>query len=127
MLSKYRVDSALPAQDLERAKAFYKNLGMSPERETENDAWYECAGGTGFLVFMSTGQSRGDFTQLGFNVDDVEAVVRELMGRGVEFEHYDFPGFKTDENGIMTFEGGARNAWFKDSEGNLLSLAEIPT
>lgn len=128
MLSKYRVACALPAKDLERAKDFYKTkLGMSPDRETEADAWYECAEGTGFLVFISTGQSRGEFTQLGFEVDDVETVVQELKERGVEFEQYDFPGFKTDANGIVTTEDGQRGAWFKDTEGNLLSLGQNPT
>jgi hypothetical protein len=48
--------------------------------------------------------------------------VRELKARGVEFEEYDMPGMKT-ENGIAT-GGGARAAWFRDSEGNILALVQ---
>ena len=124
MLSSKRVATALPAQDLERAKGWYKEkLDLSPTQEDPSGVWYECADGTGFFVFMSSGQSRGEFTQMGFEVDDVDAEVRELRERGVEFEQYDFPGLKTDENGVADIEG-ERGAWFKDSEGNLLSLGQ---
>jgi hypothetical protein len=56
-----------------------------------------------------------------WDVKDVEAEVAELKRRGVVFEHYDFPG--TDANGITTAEG-ARAAWFKDSEGNIMAIIQ---
>ena len=122
MLSDRPVLPALPAQDIERAKTFYKEkLDMSPTRESEGDLFYECGDGTGFLVFLSSGSSRGDFTQMGWDVHDLDETVRDLTARGVTFEQYDFPGLKTDEAGIADL-GGDRNAWFKDSEGNLISL-----
>lgn len=55
-------------------------------------------------------------------VDDVAAEVRELKARGVVFEEYDFPGVKM-ENSIAS-AGGAKTAWFKDSEGNILAISQ---
>jgi hypothetical protein len=55
-------------------------------------------------------------------VDDVEAEVAELKSRGVVFEEYDMPGIKT-VNGIAT-GGGAKTAWFKDTEGNILAVSQ---
>lgn len=124
MLSEKRVATALPAQDLKRAKAFYKEkLDLSPTNEDPSGVYYECGEGTGFFVFLSTGRSRGDFTQMGFEVDQIESAVKELKDRGVVFERYDFPGLTTNEDGIADIEG-ERAAWLKDSEGNLISLAE---
>ncbi len=60
-------------------------------------------------------------SQLFWEVNDIEAEVAELKGRGVVFEKYDLPG--TDANGITT-AGGARAAWFKDSEGNILAIIQ---
>jgi hypothetical protein len=59
---------------------------------------------------------------LGWDVDDVEAAVAELRGRGVVFEEYDLPGFKTVD-GIAEI-AGEKGAWFKDSEGNLLAIGQ---
>ena len=60
------------------------------------------------------------FTVLGWHVDDLAAAVSALSADGVKFERYDF--MQPDDQGIVTFEGGARVAWFKDPDGNLLSL-----
>ena len=57
-----------------------------------------------------------------WSVDDVAAEVAELKARGVAFEEYDFPGLKT-ENSIAT-GGGAKTAWFKDTEGNILAISQ---
>ena len=124
MLSDKRVATALPAQYLERAKLFYKEkLDLSPVQERPDGIFYECGEKTGFFVFQSSGQSRAEFTQMGFEVDDIDATVREMRERGVVFEQYDYEWLKTDENGIAEIEG-ERGAWFKDSEGNLLSVGE---
>ena len=125
MLSKARVGTALPAKDMERARAFYKEkLDLSPTREDSDGLFYECGGGTGFFLFTSSGESRGDFTQLGFEVDDVRKEVAELKEHGVEFEHYDMPGLKTDDDGIATI-GDTMAAWFKDSEGNMIAVNQM--
>lgn len=114
--------ATIPAQDLDRARAFYADkLGLKPETESPEGLRYRC--GTGqFLLFASSGQASGSHTQLGFDVADIEAAVATLRENGVVFEEYDMPGFKT-ENGIAVTDG-EKGAWFKDSEGNLLAVAE---
>jgi catechol 2,3-dioxygenase-like lactoylglutathione lyase family enzyme len=65
-------------------------------------------------------------TLASWGVDDIERVVEELTKRGVTFEQYDEPGLKTDEKGIATFEGAAKVAYFRDPDGNTLSIAKKP-
>lgn len=124
MLSDARVAAALPCQDFERAKAWYREkLGFSPSEEDPGGAYYACAEGTSFFLFSSSGKPSGDHTQVAFEVKDVAAEVAELKKAGVTFEQYDFPGLKTDENGLATIEDEqSEAAWFKDSEGNLIAL-----
>ena len=130
MLREARVAGRLPAQDLDRAKAFYaQKLGLEPVEEREGGLRYVCAGGE-FALFESAGAASGDHTQMGWEVDDIEATVRELRARGVMFEEYDFPGLRTVE-AIAEIEGnypskgsGERGAWFRDSEGNLLGIGQ---
>jgi catechol 2,3-dioxygenase-like lactoylglutathione lyase family enzyme len=57
-------------------------------------------------------------------VDDIEAVVEELGAKGVQFEQYDEGGIVTNEKGIATFEGEAKVAYFRDPDGNTLSIAQ---
>jgi catechol 2,3-dioxygenase-like lactoylglutathione lyase family enzyme len=130
MLKKGRVAARLPAQDLERARAFYaEKLGLEPAEEREGGLRYVCANGE-FALFESTGSAPGDHTQMGWEVDDIEATVSELRSRGVVFEEYDLPGLKTID-GIAEIEGqypskgsGERGAWLRDSEGNMLGIGE---
>ncbi|MGW5973346.1 VOC family protein [Streptomyces sp. NPDC055186] len=132
LLAQGRVATRLPAQDLERARRFYsEKLGLEPVDERPGGLLYRC-GGTEFAVFRSAGASSGAFTQMGWQVDDIEAVVAELRRRGVVFEVVDLPGFRTAEDGIAEIEGnypskgarGERAVWFRDSEGNLLGIGE---
>lgn len=112
----------LPAQDTERARRFYaEKLGLRPFGERNNHLYYD-VGGVRFVVFPSSGTPSGTHDQLGLVVDDLEGTLAELRSRGVAFE--DYPGLT--EAGVATF-GPMKAAWFKDSEGNLLSLAERPT
>jgi catechol 2,3-dioxygenase-like lactoylglutathione lyase family enzyme len=116
------VYATIPAKDLERAKSYYADkLGLKPGQERPDGLRYRCGNGS-FLLFESSGTASGDHTQLGWDVDDVEAMVGELRGRGVVFEEYDLPGFKT-VNGIAEI-AGEKGAWFKDSEGNLLAIGQ---
>jgi len=78
------------------------------------------------VVHKARATSSGDHTQVNFQVADVAAEVVELKGRGVVFEEYDTPGFKTVD-GIADLPNGARTAYFKDSEGNLIALVQRPT
>ena len=124
MLTDARVGTALPCQDLERAKAWYKeNLGLAPSQESPSGVTYECGGGTGFFLFPSSGEPSGTHTQMGLEVADVDAEVADLKSRGLKFEEYDFPGLKTVD-GIADIDG-ERAAWFKDSEGNLLAISTM--
>ena len=130
MLSKGKVASRLPAQDLGRARAFYaEKLGMEPVEEREGGLRYVCSQGE-FALFASAGAASGDHTQMAWEVDDLESTVRELRGRGVVFEDYDLPGLTTVD-GIADIEGnypskgrGERGAWFRDSEGNMLGIGQ---
>jgi predicted enzyme related to lactoylglutathione lyase len=121
MFNQSRVAAMLPAQDLERAKAFYRDkLGLTPTQEIGGGVLYQMAGGTGFSVFLSGGTSSGSFTQLYLEVPDVEQAVKDLKAKGVKFEEYDSPMLKT-VGGIADI-GGSKAAWVKDSEGNLIAL-----
>ncbi|HEX6468180.1 MAG TPA: VOC family protein [Streptosporangiaceae bacterium] len=131
MLSRSRVAARLPAQDLQRARAFYADkLGLEPIDERPGGLLYEC-GGCHFALFASAGAAAGTHTQMAWTVDDIDAVVAGLRARGVVFEEYDGPGLKTVD-GIAHVTGnypstGAvaeRGAWFRDSEGNLLAIGQ---
>ncbi|MEU3830282.1 VOC family protein [Streptomyces sp. SID486] len=132
VLAGARVATRLPARDLDRARRFYADmLGLRPVDERPGGLLYRCSG-VDFVVFRSTGASPGTFTQMAFEVDDIEAAVTELRRRGVVFEEIDVPGFRT-RDGIAEIEGnypsknarGERGAWFRDSEGNLLGIGEL--
>jgi catechol 2,3-dioxygenase-like lactoylglutathione lyase family enzyme len=121
MFNQSRVAAMLPAQDLERAKAFYREkLGLTPIQEDPGGVLYQMAGGTGFGVFRSGGTPSGTHTQLAIEVADVVQAVKDLRARGVKFEEYDGPMLKTVD-GVADF-GGSKAAWFKDSEGNVVGL-----
>ena len=130
MLGNAKVATRLPAQDLERARAFYsEKLGLEPAEERPGGLRYRVAGGE-FAIFQSGGAPSGEHTQMGFEVEDIDAAVAELRQRGVVFEEYDFPGLTT-VGGIADIEGnypskgtGERGAWFRDSEGNLLAVGQ---
>ena len=124
MIKQGRAAAMLPAQDLARAKAFYRDkLGLTPTQEDQDPrggVMYELSGGTGFAVFLSSGKASGTHTQLALEVPDVEAAVKDLRARGLKFEEYDSPGLKT-KDGIAEI-AGTKVAWFKDSEGNLIAI-----
>jgi catechol 2,3-dioxygenase-like lactoylglutathione lyase family enzyme len=125
MLSSARCQTALPASDLDRARRFYEEtLGFIPVDVQPGGVRYEAAEGGRFLVFPSSGRASGSHTQLGFQVGDIAAEVAELRTRGVVFETYDIPAFDP-QTMIATFPT-ARSAWFKDTEGNLIGLVELP-
>ncbi|MFD7923474.1 VOC family protein [Streptomyces sp. NPDC059740] len=130
-LSRGRVATRLPAQDLARARRFYsEKLGLEPFDERPGGLLYRC-GGTDFVLFQSTGSSQGTFTQMGWEVDDLAEVRSELLSRGVVFESVDTPGLRT-EDGVAEVAGnypskgsrGERASWFRDSEGNLLGIGQ---
>jgi catechol 2,3-dioxygenase-like lactoylglutathione lyase family enzyme len=118
-----KVSAVLCSTDLERSREFYEQkigLRLSPETIT-NHLLFECGDGTTLLVYGRSAQSKADHTQVRFWSGDVEADVRELSGRGVAFEDYDFPALKTVDH-VATTPGIGKSAWFKDPDGNTLAL-----
>jgi catechol 2,3-dioxygenase-like lactoylglutathione lyase family enzyme len=131
VLKRSRVATRLPAQDLNRARQFYaEKLGLEPDDERPGGLLYRCASGE-FTLFESAGAPSGTFTQIAWEVDDIEATVAALKQRGVVFEEVDLPGLKTVD-GIAEIAGnypskgatGERGAWFRDSEGNLHGVGQ---
>ncbi|UWZ84447.1 VOC family protein [Occallatibacter riparius] len=130
MLNESDVATRLPARDLNRARKFYSDkLGMEPIEQRPGGLRYR-SGNSFFVLFESSGEASGSHTQMGWEVDDIEATMAVLKARGVVFETYDLPGLKT-VNGIAEIAGnypsrgiGERGAWFKDSEGNLLGIGQ---
>lgn len=108
----------LPAQDLDRARRFYATaLDLEPFGASEGHLYYDVEG-TRFMIFASAGVPSGTHDQFGFVVDDLRARVIDLKAQGIKFETN---RMTTDD--IADF-GRVRAAWFKDSEGNLISLIE---
>ncbi|HEX6675861.1 MAG TPA: VOC family protein [Actinomycetes bacterium] len=131
MLASSGVATRLPAQNLERARAFYsEKLGLEPIEERPGGLRYRCASGE-FALFLTDGAPSGSHTQMAWEVGDIRAAVAQLKAHGVVFEHYDVPGLTTVD-GIAEVTGnypskggvGERAAWFKDSEGNLLAIGQ---
>jgi catechol 2,3-dioxygenase-like lactoylglutathione lyase family enzyme len=125
MLPGARYSAALPCSDLQRARRFYADkLGLEPADERPDRLFYEGPHGTEFLLFDSSGMPSGSHDQMRVSVADIDAEVRELKKRGVEFEEYDFAGFDK-ASGIGTV-GDHRAAWIRDSEGNHLVIVQLP-
>ncbi|TFD88772.1 VOC family protein [Cryobacterium lactosi] len=123
MLSQLEAAAVLPAKDLTRAKSFYKDkLGLEPAEEREGELRYRTPAGAAVLVYETENAGTAKNTALLWVTPDVQAEVARLRQAGVVFEEYDLPGLKT-EDGIAT-TGAERAAWFKDSEGNILCVAQ---
>ncbi|HEY6116748.1 MAG TPA: VOC family protein [Candidatus Dormibacteraeota bacterium] len=118
----YSSGPAIPAQDIKRAREFYEQkLGLTASDPGPDGSVTYRTGETRFIVFPSSGKASGTHTQMGLEVDDVKGAVAELKAKGVQFEDYDFDNFKT-EGSVLSMPDGGKVAWFKDSEGNLVSI-----
>ena len=127
-LGEYRVAAAVAVSDMDRARAFYEGkLGLSVGTDSGDNVAYRCGEGTVIHVYLSPDHAgKATATLAGWYVDDVESIVDELVFNGVAFERYDEVPITTDERGIATFDGGAKVAYFKDPDGNTLSIAQQP-
>ncbi len=124
MLKFKDAQAAIPAQDIKRARLFYEQkLGLVPGQVQPDGGVQYAAGNTHFLVFPSRGKASGDHTQMGLEVEDINAAVNELKSKGVKVEEYNYPDFKT-VNGIVDMGEMGKGAWMKDTEGNLISLLQ---
>jgi catechol 2,3-dioxygenase-like lactoylglutathione lyase family enzyme len=129
-LSGAHAVTKLPAQDLERARAFYRDkLGLEPVEERQGGLRYLC-GSTEFHLFSSSGAPSGASTQMAFEVEDLEASLADLRARGVTFERFEMPGFGHRGDVIAAPDNypskgtGELGTFFYDSEGNLIGLAQ---
>jgi len=125
MLGDYEVMVFVGTAQPERAKAFYGGvLGL----KLVEDAWwaivYEVGGRHLHIEKAREKFTPVPFTALGWKVPDIDATVRELGKRGVSFER--FQGLQQDEAGIWTTQEGGKVCWFKDPDGNLLSMTQFP-
>lgn len=125
-LSKYKVAAAIAVSDMDRAREFYEGkLGLSVGTGSGNNLAYRCGEGTMIHVYLSPDHAgRSTAILAGWYVDDLEGIVDELASRGVAFERYDERPIVTDEKSIATFDGGTRVAYFRDPDGNTLSIAQ---
>jgi predicted enzyme related to lactoylglutathione lyase len=123
MLQKSPMFAYLPVKDLARARQFYEQtLGLRPKREQSGGVVYEFAGATACFMYPTPNAGTSRASQAFWQVEDVEREVAELKKKGVVFEEYDVPGLQT-KDGIAT-GGGAKSAWFKDTEGNILAIVQ---
>ena len=123
MLQTSKMYAYIPAKDLTRARQFYEQkVGLKPAQEINGGVAYEFAGGTAAFLYPTPNGGTSKASQAFWDVKDVEAEVAELKKRGVKFEEYDMPGI-TMKNSIAT-GGGAKAAWFKDSEGNTMAVIQ---
>jgi predicted enzyme related to lactoylglutathione lyase len=123
MLQNSPLYAYIPAKDVSRARKFYEEkLGFKPGRQIEDGVVYDFGKGTSCFLYPTPNAGTSRASQAFWQVDDIEREVDELKKRGVQFEDYDLPGMKK-ENGIFT-GGGAKAAWFKDTEGNILAVIE---
>lgn len=123
MLEKSKAFSGFSVSDPQKAKEFYgRTLGLEVS-EANGLLKLHLAGGNTVLMYPKPNHAPATFTILNFPVDSVDQTVDELMGRGVRFEVYDEPTFKTDARGVFR-GGGPVIAWFKDPAGNILSILE---
>ena len=122
-LGSTQVTCMLPVKDLARARRFYEDglrlppLGARPDGKFV----YRC-GGTEIALFPKAEGTKAEHTALSFKVADIRAAIAELKGRGVVFDDYDLPGFRTVEHVCVL--GSEKAAWFRDPEGNILCLHE---
>ncbi len=121
------VYASLPAADLERARAWYEEkLGLTPNDSTGIGTLMYMIGDGGFMVYESEFAGTNKATAAGVAVKDFDAALDELRSRGVQFEDIDMGEGMATVDGVLTGPDGDRVAWFKDSEGNILGLAEDP-
>jgi len=122
MLANAPIRAYLPASNVPRARKFYEQqIGLKPKEEYGGGVIYECGGAEVFL-YPTPNAGTSKASQAYWSVADVEAEVTDLKSRGVKFEDYNMPGIKMT-NSIAT-AGGAKTAWFKDTEGNILAVSQ---
>ena len=123
MLSHSAVTTMLPVIDMMRARAFYEEcLGLEPGALRPDGKFVYQVGGGALALFPKPGGTKAEHTAISFQVPDIVASIEALKSRGVVFEDYDFPDFKSVNHVCVL--GSEKAAWFKDTEGTYLCLHE---
>ncbi len=123
MIAINKISAVLCSTDLQKSQEFYeKKLGLKLSSETiKNHLLCEFGNGTTLLVYGRANPNLSDHTQVRIWSSDIEADVKELEAKGISFEEYDLPTFKTSGH-IATSPGIGRSAWFKDPDGNTIAV-----
>jgi catechol 2,3-dioxygenase-like lactoylglutathione lyase family enzyme len=121
VLGSIDIVAFVPTKDFEKARAFYEGvLGL---RFVKNDGFAMVLDANGIMVRVAKAQfTPAPFTILGWQVPDIEKMVAGLQGKGVQFERFGF--FEQDALGIWIAPSGDKVAWFKDPDGNVLSVSQ---
>jgi|SRR6478735_12199368 predicted enzyme related to lactoylglutathione lyase len=123
MLQDSPMYAYIPARDLDRARQFYEGkLGLKAKEVMNGGVVYEFGQGTACFLYPTPNAGTSQASQAFWSVADVDREIQALKARGVVFEDYDMPGEKSAAGAITA--GGAKAAWFKDSEGNIMALIE---
>ena len=123
MLGKTDATPMIAVKDLDRARRFYEDtLGLAAREAMGGEVLEVTSGATVINVYRSDFAGTNKATALTFDVDDINSEVGELKEKGVFFEHYDMPGL--ERQGDVYVAKGMKTAWFKDPDGNILSLFE---
>jgi len=125
MFSRSKLQSIICTSRIDQAEIFYRGvLGLSLRSRSDGTLVFR-VGGSDLRVSPVPSTKASEHTVLGFSVSDVDSAVEFLRKREVALEC--FEGFTHNENGILTTPGGARVAWFRDPDGNLLSVVQYPS
>ena len=124
MLQNHPMYAYIPAKDLARARAFYEQkVGLKATQEIAGGVVYASAGGTACFLYATANAGTSKASQAFWQVDDVDREIEELRSRGVVFETYPDMPDERSRSGAVT-AGGAKAAWFRDSEGNTMALIQ---
>lgn len=121
MLGSVNIVAFVPTKDADKARAFYEGvLGL---RFVKDDGFAMVLDANGIMVRVARAEfTPAPFTILGWQVTDIEKVTTGLAAKGIAFERFGF--FEQDALGIWTAPTGDRVAWFKDPDGNMLSVSQ---
>ncbi len=123
MLGKADATAMIAVKDIDRARKFYEDtLGLETKDAMGGEVLTMTSGETKINVYRSEFAGTNQATALTFDVDDIAAEVRELKDKGVFFEQYNLPGL--ERQGDLYVAQGMKTTWFKDPDGNILSLLE---
>jgi len=121
MLKEHEAVATIAVKDTSAARKFYEGqLGLKPEDAHDDEVVTYGSGKSRLFVYKSAYAGTNKATSATWTVDDVDGLARDLKAKGVQFERYDMPGMKHE--GDVHVAGNMRAAWFKDPDGNILSI-----